>query len=72
MYANTARVPTVKTTAYGKSSFRFEAARVWNSLPNEQIASLTSGDWSALGPAPNADAPSAVVLEVSFFVHLSC
>ena len=34
-YENTAKVPKVRTTAYGKKSFRFEAARVWNSLPNE-------------------------------------
>ena len=70
---NTARVPTVKTTAYGKRSFRFEAARVWISLPNEMRttnSSLTSGDWSAPGPAPNADAPSAVVLEVSLMLKL--
>ena len=64
---NTARVPTVKTTAYGKRSFRFEAARVWNSLRNEMRTAnsfLTSGDWSAPGPDANADAPSAVVLEL--------
>ena len=28
-------LPTVRTSRYGKNSFRFEAARVWNSLPNE-------------------------------------
>ena len=32
---NTAEVPRVKTTRYGIKSFRFEAARIWNSLPNE-------------------------------------
>ncbi|KAH3781496.1 hypothetical protein DPMN_159326 [Dreissena polymorpha] len=26
-------VPTVRTTGYGQNFFRFEAARVWNSLP---------------------------------------
>ena len=36
----------------------------------QQIVSLTSGDWSAPGPDPNADAPSAVVLEVSFMFKL--
>ena len=31
-YHNTAEVP--RTTMYGKRSFRFETAQVWNSLPN--------------------------------------
>ena len=30
-----AEVPRVKTTRYGLRSFGSEAARVWNSLPNE-------------------------------------
>ena len=30
-----AEVPRVNTTRYGLRSFRSEAARVWNSLPNE-------------------------------------
>ena len=30
-----ADVLRVNTTRYGLKSFRFEAARVWNSLPNE-------------------------------------
>ena len=34
-YENTLQIPTVRTVAYGQKSFRFEAARVWNSLPNE-------------------------------------
>ena len=34
-YENTVKVPTVRTVAYGQRSFRFESARVWNSLPNE-------------------------------------
>ena len=28
-------VPRVRTTKYGKSSFCYEAAGVWNSLPND-------------------------------------
>ena len=32
-YTNTAKVPTVRTTTYGKNSFRFSATQVWNSLP---------------------------------------
>lgn len=31
---NTVLVPKVRTTTYGKKSFRFEAAQVWNNLPN--------------------------------------
>ena len=34
-YENMLQLPTVRTSRYGKNSFRFEAARVWNSLPNE-------------------------------------
>ena len=34
-YENTLQIPTVRTVAYGQKSFRFEAARVWNGLPNE-------------------------------------
>ena len=34
-YENTLNIPVVRTVAYGQKSFRFEAARVWNSLPNE-------------------------------------
>ena len=30
-----AEVPRVNTTRYGLRSFRSEAARVWNSIPNE-------------------------------------
>ena len=60
-YENTAKVPKVRTTAYGKKSFRFEAARVWNSLPNEMLkTSQSSGEWSAPGPAQGVDVPYAV------------
>jgi hypothetical protein len=31
----TAEVPRPRTSNYGKKSFRYEAAQVWNSLPNE-------------------------------------
>ena len=34
-YENMLQLPTVRTSRYGKNSFRFEAARVWHSLPNE-------------------------------------
>ena len=34
-YENTLQVPRVRTTRYGKHSFRFEAVRVWNSLPSD-------------------------------------
>ena len=31
---NQASLPTVKSTRYGLRSFRYEAARIWNCLPN--------------------------------------
>ena len=34
-YTNTAEVPRPITSNYGKRSFRYEAAQLWNSLPNE-------------------------------------
>ena len=34
-YDNLADLPRVRTTRHGKSTFRYEAAAVWNSLPNE-------------------------------------
>ena len=42
-YVNTAVVPQPRTTSYGKKSFRYEAARIWNSLPNE-ARQMTSFD----------------------------
>ena len=32
---NQARLPAVKSTRYGLRSFRREAARIWNCLPND-------------------------------------
>ena len=34
-YENTVKIPPVRTVTYGQRSFRFESARVWNSLHNE-------------------------------------
>ena len=34
-YDNLVDVPRVRTTKYGKSSFCYEEAGVWNSLPND-------------------------------------
>ena len=34
-YINTADIPRPRTTKYGKNSFRYEAARLWNTLPSE-------------------------------------
>ena len=31
---NQASLPAVKSTRYGVGSFRYEAARIWNCLPN--------------------------------------
>ena len=33
-YINVLDVPRVKSTHYGKKSFKFAAATLWNSLPN--------------------------------------
>jgi hypothetical protein len=32
-YKNTTDIPQVRTTSYGLNSFRFGAAKLWNSLP---------------------------------------
>jgi len=32
LYNNTAHIPTVKTTRYGLSSFRYYASKTWNEL----------------------------------------
>ena len=32
---NQARLPAVKSTRYGLRPFRYEAARIWNCLPND-------------------------------------
>ena len=33
-YENLVDVPSVRTSRYGKATFCFEAAELWNSLPN--------------------------------------
>lgn len=40
-YVNTAVIPQPRTTSYGKRSFRYEAATIWNSFPNE-VRQMTS------------------------------
>ena len=35
MYENLVETPRPRATKYGKASFRYEAANVWNSLPDE-------------------------------------
>jgi len=41
-YKNTAEIPKVRTTTYGIKSFRYSAAKLWNSLPDSfrQISSF--------------------------------
>jgi hypothetical protein len=34
-YINTADIPRPRTTKYGKTSFRYEAGRLWNTLLSE-------------------------------------
>ena len=36
-YKNTVKKPTVRTVTFGQRSFRFESARVWNSLPTMKL-----------------------------------
>ena len=37
---NQASIPQVKSTRYGLRSFRYEAARIWNRLPNDLRSSV--------------------------------
>jgi hypothetical protein len=34
-YSNIVEIPRVKTTTYGKNSFKYTAAVLWNDLPND-------------------------------------
>ena len=47
-YENTVKIPTVRTVTYGQRSFRFESARVWNSLPNELRAEISFREFKGL------------------------
>ena len=63
-YENTPQIPTVRTVAYGQKSFRFEAPRVWNSLPNELRKVSAFKDFerlASLGLAQNATVLYATV-----------
>jgi len=42
-YINTADIPRLRTTKYGKNVFRYETARLWNTLPSE-VRSMSSFD----------------------------
>ena len=42
-YINTADIPRPRATKYGKNSFRYEAARLWNTLPSK-IRHMSSFD----------------------------
>ena len=77
-YDNLADLPRVRTTRHGKSTFRYEAATVWNSLPNELRKSRTlvsSGGLSTRGVAPLANVLCVSLVNsmfclVSLFSHL--
>ena len=45
-YTNTAEVPRPRTTRYGIKSFRYEAAKLWNSLPNETRNDMSYNQFS--------------------------
>jgi hypothetical protein len=34
-YSNIVEIPKVKTTTYGKNSFKYTAAVLWNDLPDD-------------------------------------
>ena len=44
-YQNTVDVPRPRTTRYGKKSFSYEAATLWNSLPNYARSLSTFGQF---------------------------
>ena len=44
-YQNTVDVPRPRTTRYGKKSFSYEAAILWNSLPNHARSLSTFGQF---------------------------
>ena len=64
-YDNLVDVPRVRTTKYGKSSFCYEAAGVWNSLPND-LPIRSSGGWSTHGAAHHANVQRAKVTQFYF------
>jgi hypothetical protein len=45
-YNNTADIPRPRTTRYGKKSFSYEAARLWNSLPDQARNLSTFGTFN--------------------------
>ena len=47
-YENTVKIPTVRTVTYGQRSFKFESARVWNSLPNEMRTAASFSEFKGL------------------------
>ena len=68
-YDNLVDVPRVRTTKYGKSSFCYEAAGVWNSLPNDlrKLKILRNlGGWSTHGAALRASVQCAKVNQFYF------
>jgi hypothetical protein len=42
-HINTADIPRPRTTKYGKNSFRYETARLWNTLTSE-VRNMSSFD----------------------------
>ena len=63
---NQASIPQVKSTWYGLRSFRYEAARIWNCLPND-LRKAESFGCSMLGMASFVNA-----LRVLFRLVLFC
>ena len=67
-YDNLVDLPRVRTTRYGKSTFCYEAAGVWKSLPNELRKVEDFGEFRRLS-TPGA-APRANVLCVNLVKNL--
>ena len=72
-YENMAELPTVRTTKYGKNSFRFESARVWNSLPNEMRKTENFKEFKRLARTwTGPGCKCSMCLVVCFMLWLSC
>ena len=47
-YNNIVDIPQVKTTTYGKKSFRYAAAAMWNSLPDHFMTESSFSQFKSL------------------------
>ena len=54
-YTRTAEIPKVRTSSYGLSSFRFSAAKLWNSLPQHFRDEINFNNFKSLISAWNEE-----------------